>query len=84
MVLHSLALAMWPPFGSRLCPFSIVAKDWQFWLEFHLRFIVICQFLEQSGHWSCFSSVMYFVILRLGASRVECSSLPHSLLWLSS
>ena len=36
--------ARWPPFGSRLCSFSIVAKDWQFWLEFHLRFIVICQF----------------------------------------
>ena len=28
-------------------------------------------------------SALYFVILRLGASRVECSSLPHSLLLLS-
>ena len=30
-----------------------------------------------------FSSALCFVILRLGASRIECSSLPHSLLWLS-
>ena len=30
-----------------------------------------------------FSSALCFVILRLGASRVECSSLPHSLLWRS-
>ena len=30
-----------------------------------------------------FSSALCFVILRLGASRVECSFLPHSLLWLS-
>ena len=30
-----------------------------------------------------FSSALCFVILRLGASRVECSSLPHSLLLLS-
>ena len=30
-----------------------------------------------------FSSAVCFVILRLGASRVECSSLPHSLLWRS-
>ena len=37
----------------------------------------------QSGHWSCFSSALCFVILRLGASLVECSSLPHSLLWRS-
>ena len=29
-----------------------------------------------------FSSALCFVILRLGASRVGCSSLPHSLLWL--
>ena len=29
------------------------------------------------------SSALCFVILRLGASRVECSSLPHSLLWRS-
>ena len=28
-------------------------------------------------------SALYFVILRLSASRVECSSLPHSLLLLS-
>ena len=30
-----------------------------------------------------FYSALCFVILRLGASRVECSSLPHSLLLLS-
>ena len=30
-----------------------------------------------------FSFVLCFVILRLGASHVEYSSLPHSLLWLS-
>ena len=28
-----------------------------------------------------FSSALCFFILRLGVSRVECSSLPHSLLW---
>ena len=28
-------------------------------------------------------SALYYVVLRLGASRVECSSLPHSLLLLS-
>ena len=33
------------PFGSRVCSFSMVAKDWQFLLPFHLRLIVICQFL---------------------------------------
>ena len=42
------------PLGSRVCSFSIVAKDWQFLLEFHLQLMVICQFLWQSGHWSCF------------------------------
>ena len=30
-----------------------------------------------------FYSALYFVSLRLGASHVECSSLPHSLLLLS-
>ena len=30
-----------------------------------------------------FYSALFFVILRLGTSRVECSSLPHSLLLLS-
>ena len=30
-----------------------------------------------------FSSALCFVILRLGASRVECSSLPYSPLWRS-
>ena len=44
--------AMWPPFGSRICSFSIVAKDWQFWLEFHLRFIVFVSFFSRvdTGH----------------------------------
>ena len=45
MVLHSLALFMWSPFGSRVCSFSIVAKEWRFLLEFHLRLIVVFQFL---------------------------------------
>ena len=29
------------------------------------------------------SSALGYVVLRLGGSRVECSSLPHSFLWLS-
>ena len=29
------------PFGSSVCAFSIVAKDWQFLLEFHLQLLVI-------------------------------------------
>ena len=37
--------AMWSPFGLRVCSFSIVAKDWQFLLEFHLRLIAVFQFL---------------------------------------
>ena len=74
---------MWSPFGSRVCSFSIVAKDWQFLLEFHLRLSVI--FSVSLAEWALviFYSALCFVILRLGASRVECSSLPHSLLLLS-
>ena len=45
--------AMWSPFGSRVCSFSVVTKDWQFAgvsssVNGHLSV------LWQSGHWSCF------------------------------
>ena len=71
---------MWSPFGSRVCSFSIVAKDWQFLLGFHLRLNAI---FSVSLALVMFYSALCFVILRLGASHVECSSLPHLLLWLS-
>ena len=46
---------------------------------------VNCHLTASLAKWTLvmFSSALCFVILRLGASRVECSSLPHSLLWLS-
>ena len=46
---------------------------------------VICHFSVSLAEWALvmFYSALCFVILRLGASRVECSSLPHSLIWLS-
>ena len=59
--------AMWPPFGSRLCSFSIIAKDWQFWLEFHLRFIVICQF--SLAEWTL---VMFFLCYIFRHPSVGC------------
>ena len=47
---------------------------------------VDCHLTVSLAEWTLvmFSSALCFVILRLGASHVECSSLPHSLLWLSS
>ena len=47
---------------------------------------VNCHLAVSLAEWTLvmFSSALCFVILRLGASRVECSFLPHSLLWLSS
>ena len=47
---------------------------------------VNCQLSISLVEWALvmFSSALCFVILRLGASRVECSYLPHSLFWLSS
>ena len=46
---------------------------------------VNCRFSVSLAEWALvmFYSVLCFAILRLGASRVECSSLPHSLLLLS-
>ena len=46
---------------------------------------VNCHFSVSLAEWALvmFYSALCFVILRLGASRVECSSLPHSLLLLS-
>ena len=41
--------AMWSPFGSSVCSFSIVAKDWQFLLEFHLRLIAFFSFFSRVG-----------------------------------
>ena len=47
---------------------------------------VNCHLTVSLAEWTLvmFSSALCFVILWLGASRVECASLPHSLLWLSS
>ena len=47
---------------------------------------VHCHLSVSLAEWTLvmFFSVIYFVILQLGASLVKCSSLPHSLLWLSS
>ena len=47
---------------------------------------VNCHLSVSLAEWTLdmFSSTLCFVILRLGASCVEYSSLPHSLLWLSS
>ena len=46
---------------------------------------VNCRFSVSLAEWALvmFYSALCFVILRLGASRVKCSSLPHSLLLLS-
>ena len=46
---------------------------------------VNCRFSVSLAEWALvmFYSALCFVILRLGASRVECSSLPHSLFLLS-
>ena len=83
MVLHSLALCdvvtLWVESvfildrSEGLAVFSGVSSS----VNCHLA----VSLAEWTGH---VSSALCFVILRLGASRVECSSLPHSLLWLSS
>ena len=74
--------AMWSPFGLRVCSFSIVTKDWQFSWSFILGSL---PFSVSLAEWALVMSysALYCVVLRLGASRVECSSLPHSLLLLS-
>ena len=45
---------------------------------------VTCRFSVSLAEWALvlFSSALCFIILRVGASRVKCSSLPHSLLLL--
>ena len=42
---------------------------------------VSCRFQFSLAEWALVlsDSALYYVVLRLGASRVECSSLPHSL-----
>ena len=47
--------------------------------------LVNCHFSVSLPEWALviFDSALCFVILRVGASRVECSNLPHSLLLLS-
>ena len=74
--------AMWSPFGSRVCSFLIVTKDWQFSWSFILGSL---PFSVSLAEWALVMSysALYCVVLRLGASRVECSSFPHSLLLLS-
>ena len=76
--------AMWSPFGSRVCSFSIVTKDWQFFLKFHLGLVTV--FSVSLAEWALVMSysALYSVGLWLGASHVECSSFPHSLLLLST
>ena len=51
--------AMWSPFGSRVCSFSVIAKDWQFLLEFHLRLMVIGQFFGRVGTGHVFLCSMF-------------------------
>ena len=41
--------AMWSPLGSRVCSFSIVAKDWQLFLKFHLRLVAVFSFFSRVG-----------------------------------
>ena len=50
---------MWSLFGSRVCSFLIVAKDWQFLLEFHLRLIAV--FSVSLAEWALvlFSSALF-------------------------
>ena len=40
---------MWSPFRSRVCSFSIVVKDWQFLLEFHLQLVAVFSFFSRVG-----------------------------------
>ena len=74
--------AMWPPFGSRVCSFSIVAKDWQFFLEFHLELVAVFSFFSRvgTGHVLLCS---IFRHLSVGCITCRMFSLPHSLLLLS-
>ena len=76
------SFAMWSPFGSRVCSFSIVTKDWHFFLDIHLGLVAFSVSLVEWALVLSYSSLGY-IVLRLGGSRVECSSLPHSLLLLS-
>ena len=76
------SFVMWSPFGSRVCSFSIVKKDWHFFLDIHLGLVALSVSLAEWALVLSYSSLGY-VVLRLGGSRVECSSLPHSLFLLS-
>ena len=83
MVLHSLALrdvvTLWVESASildrseGLAGFAGVSS------------LINCRFSVSLAEWApvMFYSALYFVFLRLGASHVECSSLPHSLFLLS-
>ena len=74
------SFAMWSPFGSRVCSFSIVTKDWHFFLDIHFGLVAFSVSLAEWALVLSYSSLGY-VVLRLGGSRVECYSLPHSLLF---
>ena len=76
------SFAMWSPFGSRVCSFSIVTKDWLFFLDLHLGLVAFSVSLAEWALVLSYSSLGY-VVLRLGGSRVKCSSPPHSLFLLS-
>ena len=83
MVLHSLALrdvvTLWVE-----CVF-ILDRSEGLAVFAGVSSSVNCHFSVSLAEWALvmFFSALCFIILRLGASRVECSSLPHSLLLLS-
>ena len=72
---------MWSPFGSRV---FILNRSEGLAVFAGVSFSVNCHFAVSLAEWALvmFCSALCFVILRLGASCVECSSLPLSLLLL--
>ena len=74
--------AMWSPFGSRV---FILDRSEGLAVFAGVSSSVNCHFSVSLAEWALvmFYPALCFIILRLGASRVECSSLPHSLLLLS-
>ena len=73
---------MWSPFGSSV---FILDRSEGLAIFAGVSSSISCRFSVSLAEWALvmFYSALCFVILRLGASRVECSSLPHSLLLLS-
>ena len=69
------------PWGQE-CSFSIVTKDLPFFPGYSSWFGCLFSFFSSWALVLSYSALGY-VVLWLGGSRVECSSLPHSFLWLS-